>query len=60
MLPLQRVCQTVGYACWEIIHLASLGKHRNSLQPRFRSRITIFQIDFCNFVSSFIFFTLST
>ena len=52
MLPLQRVCQTVGYACKEKIHLASLGKHRNSLQPRFRSRLTIFHINSFIFKSS--------
>ena len=42
MLPLRRACQTVGYACKEKIFLASLGKHRNSLQPRLRSRISFF------------------
>ena len=42
MLPLHRACQTVGYACKEKIYLASLGKHRNSLQSRLRSRISFF------------------
>jgi len=44
MLPLRRACQTVGYACLEKIYLASLGKHRNSLQSRLRSRISFFYI----------------
>ena len=42
MLPLRRACQTVGYACLVKIYLASLGKHRNSLQSRLRSRILFF------------------
>jgi hypothetical protein len=42
MLPLRRACQTVGYACKEKIYLASLGKHRNSLQSHLRSRISFF------------------